>query len=91
MIRDTVSFFKDMGKEVVFDAEHFFDGYKNNPDYALMSLRAACEGGADCLALCETNGGAFPDEVYEIVKAAAKEVGRSARDTLPQRQRLRGG
>lgn len=74
MIRDTVSFFKDMGKEVVFDAEHFFDGYKNNPDYALMSLRAACEGGADCLALCETNGGAFPDEVYEIVKAAAKEI-----------------
>lgn len=68
MIYDTIKFFKDHGKEVIFDAEHFFDGYKNNKDYALRTLKKAEEAGADCIVLCETNGGAFPDEVYEAVK-----------------------
>jgi len=68
MIYDTVKFFKERGKEVVFDAEHFYDGYKRNPEYALKTLEAAAEAGADSLALCETNGGAFPMEVYEITK-----------------------
>ncbi len=68
MIRDTLAFFKARGKEVVFDAEHFFDGYKNNPDYAVRTLQAAVEGGAECLVLCDTNGGTFPSEVAEIVK-----------------------
>lgn len=68
MIRDTVAYLKKQGKEVVFDAEHFFDGYKNNPAYAVETLKAACMGGADCLCLCDTNGGAFPQEVYEITK-----------------------
>lgn len=68
MIRDTVSFMKRQGKEVVFDAEHFFDGHKANPEYALASLEAAVEGGADWLVLCDTNGGVFPSEIYEIVK-----------------------
>lgn len=68
MIRDTIGFLKDYNKEVIFDAEHFFDGYKSNPEYAIKALEAAVEGGADCLCLCETNGGAFPDEVYEITK-----------------------
>jgi len=68
MIRDTLAFFKAAGKEVVYDAEHFFDGYKNNPDYAVKSLQAAVEGGADTLVLCDTNGGTFPSEVAEIVK-----------------------
>ena len=67
MIRDTIEFFKKKGKEVIFDAEHFFDGYKNNPEYAVKSLQAAIEGGADSLCLCETNGGAYPDEVAAIV------------------------
>ena len=68
MIRETIAFFKEKGKEVIFDAEHFFDGYKANPEYALLALQAAVDGGADCLVLCETNGGAFPSEVYEITK-----------------------
>ncbi|SET48936.1 2-isopropylmalate synthase [Natronincola peptidivorans] len=68
MIKDTIAFLKSKGKEVVFDAEHFYDGYKSNPEYALASLEAAKEGGADWLVLCETNGGAFPDEIYRITK-----------------------
>jgi 2-isopropylmalate synthase len=68
MITDTVRFFKDKDKEVIFDAEHFFDGYKHNPGYALRVLNAAQSGGADCLVLCDTNGGCFPDEVYKITK-----------------------
>jgi hypothetical protein len=66
MIRDTVSFFKAKGKEVVFDAEHFFDGYKANKEYALKTLEVAKEAGADSLALCDTNGGCFPFEITEI-------------------------
>jgi 2-isopropylmalate synthase len=71
MIRETLAFFKARGKEVIFDAEHFFDGYKNNPDYAVKTLYAAIEGGADALVLCDTNGGAFPSEVGAIVARMA--------------------
>jgi len=67
-VRDTLRFFKEKGKEVIFDAEHFFDGYLANPDYAMQVLLAACEGGADTLCLCDTNGGTPPMQVYEIVK-----------------------
>lgn len=74
MIRDTISFFKEQGKQVFFDAEHFFDGYKSNPDYALATLLAAAESGADRLILCETNGGCFPDEIAEIVKKVKEQV-----------------
>ncbi len=68
MIRDSIAFFKDKGKETIFDAEHFFDGYKSNPEYALSALKAAADAGADCLVLCDTNGACFPQEIYEIVK-----------------------
>ena len=68
MIEDTVRFFKDKGKEVIYDAEHFFDGYKANKDYALKSLDAAIKGGAECLVLCDTNGGTMPLDVYNITK-----------------------
>lgn len=71
MIRETLAFFKARGKEVVYDAEHFFDGYKNNPQYALLSLQAAVDGGADCLVLCDTNGGTFPSEIAQIVQTVA--------------------
>ncbi len=71
MIADTCRFFKARGKQVIFDAEHFFDGYKRNPDYALRSLEAAADAGADVLALCDTNGGSFPDEIAEIVRVVA--------------------
>ena len=69
MIRDTVRYFKDLGKEVVYDAEHFFDGYKSNPDYAMQTLQAGLDGGADSLVLCETNGGALPMQIFEATKA----------------------
>ena len=73
MIKDTVKFFKDRGKEVIYDAEHFFDGYISNEKYALRTLQAAKDGGADCLVLCDTNGGSFPDEVYEVTKVVAQK------------------
>jgi 2-isopropylmalate synthase len=71
MIYDTISYLKEQGKEVVFDAEHFYDGYKNNPDYAIKTLEAAVKAGADCLCLCDTNGGTFPDDIYNITKLVA--------------------
>jgi len=73
MIKETVIFFKKEGKEVIFDAEHFFDGVKSNPKYAFETLQAAMESGTDWLVLCETNGGAFPDEVYKITKKVVKQ------------------
>ena len=66
MIRDSVAYFTSRGKRVIFDAEHFFDGYLEDRDYAVAALRAAFEGGADTLCLCDTNGGTFPDEIGEI-------------------------
>jgi 2-isopropylmalate synthase len=66
MIQESVAYMKAHGKEVVFDAEHFFDGYKANPAYALAALQAAAAGGADFLVLCETNGGCLPWEITEI-------------------------
>jgi 2-isopropylmalate synthase len=67
MIADSVAYFKAQGKEVIYDAEHFFDGYQANPAYALQTLQAAAEAGADTLVLCETNGGALPWDVEAIV------------------------
>ena len=67
MISETLAFFKAQGKEVVYDAEHFFDGYKHNPAYAVKTLQAAVDGGADALVLCDTNGGTFPSEIANIV------------------------
>ncbi len=63
MIADSVRFLKAEGREVFFDAEHFFDGYKDDPDYAVQVLRAAHDAGADCLVLCDTNGGTVTTEV----------------------------
>ncbi|MBC7755695.1 MAG: citramalate synthase [Bdellovibrio sp.] len=71
MIGDSIAFLKSNGKEVVFDAEHFFDGYKANAEYALKSLQAAADAGADVLCLCDTNGGSFPDEVFAITQRVA--------------------
>lgn len=69
MIADSISFLKQHDVEVVFDAEHFFDGYKANPDYSLQVIEAAVKAGADSIDLCETNGGALPFEVEEITRA----------------------
>ena len=73
MIRSSVAFLKSQGKEVVYDAEHFFDGYAADKDYALNTLKAAAEAGADWVVLCDTNGGSLPSfitEVVGVVKAA---------------------
>jgi len=67
MIEDSVAFLKKHLDEVIYDAEHFFDGYKANPDYAMETLLAAEAAGADCLVLCDTNGGTLPYEVEEII------------------------
>ncbi len=73
MIYDTVRYFKDHGKEVVFDAELFFEGYRDNPEYAMETLRAAYRAGADSLCLCETTGGSFPVEIYDVTKKVVEE------------------
>jgi 2-isopropylmalate synthase len=74
MIRESVAYLKGLGKEVIFDAEHFFDGYKANPDYALAALQAAADAGADYVVLCDTNGGALPWEIGEVVAAVREKV-----------------
>lgn len=74
MIEDSVAFLKSHDLEVIFDAEHFFDGYKANPEYAIAALKAAERGGADWLALCDTNGGSLPHEITEIVTAVKSQL-----------------
>jgi len=74
MIRDTVGFLAGRTEEVIFDAEHFFDGFKHNAGYAVECLRAAREAGASMLVLCDTNGGCLPHEVAEIVRAVRGSV-----------------
>ncbi len=71
---DSVGYLVSKGKEVIFDAEHFFDGYQANPDYAIKVLAAAAQAGASCLVLCETNGGKLPHEVYDITSAVARAL-----------------
>jgi len=68
MIEESVAYLTDAGKEVIFDAEHFFDGYKENPSYAMECLLAAVKGGATWLVLCDTNGGSLPDVVQTAVR-----------------------
>ncbi|BAY13380.1 citramalate synthase [Calothrix sp. NIES-2098] len=69
MIRDTIEYLFAQGRRVIYDAEHWFDGYKHNPDYALQTLDAAIAAGAEWLVLCDTNGGTLPHEVSQIVQA----------------------
>ena len=72
MVGDSVQFLKSEGLRVFFDAEHFFDGYKRNPEFSLRVLEAAAVQGADCLVLCDTNGGSLPHEVETIVSAVVR-------------------
>ena len=75
MIEDSTRYLVAQGREVIYDAEHFFDGYKADPDYALKTLAAALRGGASNLTLCDTNGGTLVDEFKDIVAHAVKEFG----------------
>ncbi len=74
MIFSSVSHVKEAGREVIYDAEHYFDAYADDPEYAIKTIRVAAEAGADCLCLCETNGGRLPHEIYEITAKTAEAV-----------------
>lgn len=76
LVEDSIRFLKKNGKEVIFDAEHFFDGYKANPKYAVKVLKAAEKGGADILCLCDTNGGTLAFESQKIINEVKKQVKR---------------
>ncbi|HYN67580.1 MAG TPA: citramalate synthase, partial [Ornithinibacter sp.] len=75
MIRDTVSFLRGEGRRVFLDAEHFFDGYATNRDYALEAVRVATEAGAELVALCDTNGGMLPNQVADVVDDVVRTTG----------------
>ncbi|QGJ69451.1 Citramalate synthase [Planctomycetales bacterium 10988] len=74
MIRETVAYLKEQGREIIYDAEHCFDGWKANPEYALLTLQAAAEAGASMVVLCDTNGGTMPEEIAELTKLAVKQL-----------------
>ena len=69
IIRESLAYLKSRGREVIYDAEHFFDGYRADPAYALATLRAAFDGGADSVTLCDTNGGSMPWQIEESIRA----------------------
>ncbi len=75
MVRDTVAFLRTAGRRVFVDCEHFFDGYADNPGYALDVVRAAHQAGADVVVLCDTNGGMLPSQVRDVVRAVVAETG----------------
>ncbi|HET9376661.1 MAG TPA: citramalate synthase [Chthoniobacterales bacterium] len=75
MIRETVAYLKSRGREVIFDAEHFFDGYKDEPAHALKAIQVAAESGADLVVLCDTNGGTLPHEIAGITRSVIEALG----------------
>jgi 2-isopropylmalate synthase len=74
MIRDSISFVKSQGREAIYDAEHCFDGWKANPDYALQTLKAAAAAGADMIVMCDTNGGTLPEQIADFVRQLREHV-----------------
>jgi 2-isopropylmalate synthase len=74
IIHQSIRFLKERVSEVIFDAEHFFDGFKNNSSYALSTLKTARDAKADWIVLCDTNGGTFPDEIQSIIHEVKKEI-----------------
>lgn len=74
MIEDTLTYMNDQGKKVVYDAEHFFDGYKNNKEYALLTLVTAAKAGVDSIVLCDTNGGTSPGDIAKITKDVVSKI-----------------
>ena len=74
MIRDTIEYLRSQGRKVIYDAEHWFDGYRHNPEYALLTLQTALEAGAQWLVLCDTNGGTLPHEISQTVSALIEAV-----------------
>ncbi len=74
MIRETIAYLRSEGRDVIYDAEHFFDGWKANPEYARQTIQAAVEGGASIVVMCDTNGGTMPEEIAALTKQAAAAV-----------------
>ena len=74
MIEDSIRYLKSKNREIFFDAEHFFDGYKDNPQYSLQSLNIAINSGANRIILCDTNGGTLPEEIEQIVSEVISKV-----------------
>ncbi|MCP4106166.1 MAG: citramalate synthase [Desulfobacteraceae bacterium] len=74
MIRESVEYLKENGREVIYDAEHFFDGYRENSSYAMKTLKAAVEGGAEFIVLCDTNGGTLPFDLERIIKEVQDDL-----------------
>ncbi len=72
---ESVRYLRQKGIETIFDAEHFFDGYRENPEYTMKVLQAAAEGGADALVLCDTNGGSLPEQIFEITQQVCRVFG----------------
>ncbi len=75
MVASSIDLLRREGRRVLFDAEHFFDGYRRDPAYALTVLRAAADAGAECVVLCDTNGGALPAQVHDVVSTVVAELG----------------
>ncbi|MBW4686609.1 MAG: citramalate synthase [Komarekiella atlantica HA4396-MV6] len=86
MIGDTIEYLRSQGRRVIYDAEHWFDGYKHNQDYALQTLEAAIAAGAEWLVLCDTNGGTLPHEVSQIVQDVVRVTGELAAPSGDKRQ-----
>lgn len=78
MIGESVAYCRAQGKEVIYDAEHFFDGYKANPEYAVATVKTAAINGAHSVVLCDTNGGSLPWEIEEIVREVKGQLGKTA-------------
>ncbi|WP_445304848.1 MULTISPECIES: citramalate synthase [unclassified Microcoleus] len=82
MIRDTIEYLRSQGRRVIYDAEHWFDGYKHNPDYAIKTLEVAADAGAEWLVLCDTNGGTLPHEVSQVVREVLEALGTNREKSL---------
>ncbi len=74
LIGDTVAYLKNRDREVIYDAEHFFDGFKHDPEFALRTVKAAVHGGADMIVLCDTNGGTLPHEIKDIMAGVMEHI-----------------
>lgn len=90
MIRDSIEYLRSQGRRVIYDAEHWFDGYKQNPEYALQTLNAALQAGAEWLVLCDTNGGTLPHEIGQIVRDVQEALNVGGSDPSSKLQPLLG-
>ena len=91
MIRESVAYLVAAGREVIFDAEHFYDGWKQDAEYALLAVQTAVEAGAASVTLCDTNGGSMTDEIAADHRRRGRPAVRARGRSLPQRLRSGGG